>query len=1199
MKKHILLVEYATATIEVIKELFSHPLFDITVVHEGETAKEMLDSRSFDMLITAAMLPKFHGFNLSQYAALNFPNIKIVIISEVYKGMDHRHQALTQYKANDFIEKPFDNTLFKKRVLELLGIDEKTLTAGDGLQTVQIPVPDTKKIPTMKKIEEEEQKLTSEDIFGDIIAQVQKTDSYEIKLDEEKKRKAPPRKQMPQPPKPDASAAAGAGVTQQMPAMTQQMPRVPQPGKPAQPGPAPQPRKQDLATQLLDKENLLSELKKTTASRPSSSKTQGMDLDLDKLFKEDTGTAPKRQEKKAKKIEDDISRRFEETLSGLGLKTGKPSPRKAPPPTPPAQKETRPMKAPDMVPQIEETTTTTPETPPLPPEQAAKPTPPPAAKTVEAPPTPAKSAETEDVGGYDLLGLIARGGMAEIYKAKKKGVKGFEKIIALKKILSGYGKDDKYVEMFVDEAKIAAELSHPNIVQIYDLGQKDDYLFIAMEYVAGKDLRLILRKLNNENKLFPEELSIYLVMKVLEALNYAHSAKNSAGRSLDIVHRDISPPNILLSYNGDVKLTDFGVSKASIKMHHTVAGALKGKLLYMSPEQAKAEKDVDHRSDLYSVGLILFELITGQKMFLDTSEMAILQRVQSGEVIKPSKLKKDIDPLLEIIILKMLETQKGERYQRASDIIQHLQGYLNTHYDHLPAPSHLAHTVYSLFKEDIQQEGIKLDLKAVPYAIKKKPRQAPTPPPPPPPPAPTPPPPPEPQVEEEPTEKLRPPKDPPPPPSPPKAAPAVKKEVEKATQLLQTPPPPPSPPPAPEPVFSPPKELEEELPLPPLTPEPAPPPPPEPPAPEPVFEEKDTPEPLPEDEKEFQPLIEISFDEPAPREKPPRKEPQPQPAVSSSQFMKSDLGLEDDGGVKKKKMLVMVAVAVIVILAAVIVYLLTSGKSEKQPPPPVTEDKPAVAETQETPPGDTGDAAESGEGETAGEVDQEQPGETTPPPDIEVGKPRTQKKATDKPAKTEAVTPKLKKEVPETRPKAQPKPKVEKTRPKAETPEAEAPRPKDKKPETEAPKDTATTTPKTEPAQQPQADDTPKTEQQVAKPVETPKPVQPQQPPAAKTMEGQEVALTAVDSPPKAVSTPTFKLTRRETRLLKGTELVIVRYRVDHNGKVDSLKLLRKCSVKRINDLVAKTIRGWKYKPAIKDGVRVKVWMSQPFSVKK
>ena len=186
-----------------------------------------------------------------------------------------------------------------------------------------------------------------------------------------------------------------------------------------------------------------------------------------------------------------------------------------------------------------------------------------------------------------------------------------------------------------------------------------------MEYVSGKDLRVILQKLTRLGITLPEELSIYLVIKVLEALNYAHAARNSKGKKLEIVHRDVSPPNILVSYEVQIKLTDFGVSKASTKMHQTLAGALKGKLLYMSPEQARGESNIDYRSDLYSAGIILFELITGEKLFLGSSEIVTLKKVQEGTVIKPSLVKNDIEPELETIILKALNKNITQRYQRA------------------------------------------------------------------------------------------------------------------------------------------------------------------------------------------------------------------------------------------------------------------------------------------------------------------------------------------------------------------------------------------------------------------------------------------------------------------------------------------------------------------------------------------------------
>ncbi len=319
--------------------------------------------------------------------------------------------------------------------------------------------------------------------------------------------------------------------------------------------------------------------------------------------------------------------------------------------------------------------------------------------------------------------------MAEIYKAKKKGVKGFEKVIAIKKILSGYGEDDKYIEMLVDEAKIAAELSHPNIVQIYDLGRKDNYYFIAMEYVLGKDLREIQTRLRERDQWFPEEIALYLTIKILEALNYAHKAKDSRGRPLEIVHRDVSPPNILISYSGDVKLTDFGVSKASIKIHQTLSGALKGKLLYMSPEQACGDSTIDFRSDLYSTGVLLFELLTGKKLFLDTTEMMVLKKVQNGEIIPPRDINPDMDPALEKILLTSLNKDCDKRYQSAAAMIADLEAYIHKKYDRAPGPVHLSHFIYGLFESDIQRDGIKVDLKPIPFTPRPREIARPQPPP--------------------------------------------------------------------------------------------------------------------------------------------------------------------------------------------------------------------------------------------------------------------------------------------------------------------------------------------------------------------------------------------------------------------------------------------------------------------------------------
>ncbi|MEI6614493.1 MAG: TonB family protein, partial [Chrysiogenales bacterium] len=207
---------------------------------------------------------------------------------------------------------------------------------------------------------------------------------------------------------------------------------------------------------------------------------------------------------------------------------------------------------------------------------------------------------------------------------------------------------------------------------------------------------------------------LFLIIKILEALNYAHKAKDSRGHALDIVHRDVSPPNILISYAGDVKLTDFGISKASIKMHHTISGALKGKLLYMSPEQARGEGTIDCRSDLYSVGVVLFELLTSKKLFLDTSEMGVLKKVQNGEIINPREINKDIDVALEKIILRSLNKACDKRYQSAAAMIADLETFMVKKYNYLPGPVQLSHFIYHLFEKEIVRDGIKVDLKPLP-----------------------------------------------------------------------------------------------------------------------------------------------------------------------------------------------------------------------------------------------------------------------------------------------------------------------------------------------------------------------------------------------------------------------------------------------------------------------------------------------------
>ncbi|MCX6555871.1 MAG: protein kinase [Candidatus Aminicenantes bacterium] len=724
MTKNILLVEYDEATVRLIKDLLPPPLFELTVANDGETAKRHLAGKQFDMMITAAMLPRFHGFNLALNVAQENPLIKIIIISAIYKGFYYKHQAMSQYRADDFFEKPLDKDAFRNRVLELLNIPVSEFHAATHAATTQVPGFDTAKIPTLGKLEEEEEKkLSADDIFGDLLKNIDKVPQFKIDLNEGQAAKSAKPDGVPfRPPAPFQSLQ-----TKKEPEVTREGGK-PDPGQTVMAPPAAAPRPGP-----------------AREARKAASVSQSISDDLDSLRQTVKKQIP---ETNMRKIEDDIARRFEDTLSGLGLglTASKPAPKPAAAvkaEEKPAAQSPSPVEPAAVVP---EKTSVTAEQKPFKEEiielgeealqKEVTVEPAVDSKKIvakEEPKPEKKTAPVEnpnEVGDYVLLGLIARGGMAEIYKAKKKGVKGFEKIIAIKKILSGYGEDDKYIEMLVDEAKIAAELSHPNIIQIYDLGRKDNYYFIAMEYVLGKDLRETQSRLREKDQWFPEEISLFLCIKILEALNYAHKAKDSHGHALEIVHRDVSPPNILISYNGDVKLTDFGISKASIKMHQTISGALKGKLLYMSPEQARGEGTIDCRSDLYSVGVVLFELLTSRKLFLDTSEMGVLKKVQNGEILNPREINPNIDPALEKIILKSLNKAPDKRYQSAAAMIADLETFMVKKYNYLPGPVQLSHFIYQLFEKDIVRDGIKVDLKPLPEKplLREAPKAQPAPP---------------------------------------------------------------------------------------------------------------------------------------------------------------------------------------------------------------------------------------------------------------------------------------------------------------------------------------------------------------------------------------------------------------------------------------------------------------------------------------
>jgi len=281
-------------------------------------------------------------------------------------------------------------------------------------------------------------------------------------------------------------------------------------------------------------------------------------------------------------------------------------------------------------------------------------------------------------GPYRLVRQIAVGGMAEIHLAKTKGIAGFEKYVALKMIHPNFAEDEQFIQMLVDEAKIAVQLNHGNIAQTFDLGRVGDTYYITMEYVDGADLYKILRRGSEVDFELPLDVCAFVAKEIASALDHAHRKRDHTGRNLGIVHRDVSPQNVLISYSGEIKLVDFGIAKATMKARQTAVGVIKGKYYYMSPEQAWGEP-LDARSDIFSAGIVLYEMLTGQMLYLEEDLHRLLDMVRKANIAPPSTLRKGIPPQLERIVMHALEKDKRNRYQTAADFATDLERFLHTY----------------------------------------------------------------------------------------------------------------------------------------------------------------------------------------------------------------------------------------------------------------------------------------------------------------------------------------------------------------------------------------------------------------------------------------------------------------------------------------------------------------------------------------
>lgn len=309
-------------------------------------------------------------------------------------------------------------------------------------------------------------------------------------------------------------------------------------------------------------------------------------------------------------------------------------------------------------------------------------------------------------GNYLLMDRINIGGMAEVWRAKTFGASGFERIIAIKRILPNIAEDEEFIAMFIDEAKITVQLNHANIGHIYELSHVGKSYYIAMEYVSGRDLRALFDRSRLRGERLPIPLVCYVIAKCCEGLDFAHRKKDSAGRDLNVVHRDVSPQNLLISYEGEVKVIDFGIAKAAGKANRTQAGILKGKFSYMSPEQIRG-LTLDRRSDIFAIGICLYELLTGQRAFASDTDFSVLERVRRVELAMPRTYNPDIPEALERIVMKALAREVEDRFSYASELADELHRFVVTP-ESVFGRKDLAQFMRTTFAEDLETETQRL-----------------------------------------------------------------------------------------------------------------------------------------------------------------------------------------------------------------------------------------------------------------------------------------------------------------------------------------------------------------------------------------------------------------------------------------------------------------------------------------------------------
>jgi serine/threonine-protein kinase len=306
-------------------------------------------------------------------------------------------------------------------------------------------------------------------------------------------------------------------------------------------------------------------------------------------------------------------------------------------------------------------------------------------------------------GRYVLLDHFKSGGMAEIFRARMANEDDANRLLVIKKIASSYAANEEFVKMFKSEIKVSIGLTHPNIVQIYDYGEHNGTYFLAMEYVEGKDLKSFIKRLKQLKHIFSVDISSYIIAQACSGIHYAHGYKDKiTGRPLNIIHRDLSPQNLMISYDGTVKILDFGIAKAESKVDSTRAGTIKGKLGYLAPEYINGDQ-LDARYDVFALGICLWELLTARRMFSAENELSVLKLIQECKITPPSKYNKSVPKELDEIVMKSLSKDKNQRYQSADLMQRDLHKFLYSNNPHFN-PADLAGLAQELFKKEISDD---------------------------------------------------------------------------------------------------------------------------------------------------------------------------------------------------------------------------------------------------------------------------------------------------------------------------------------------------------------------------------------------------------------------------------------------------------------------------------------------------------------